>query len=64
MLIRINRLIATAARGAFAGVGKPEPLWNQLSGCWSRGIDHEHRLVYRIEAAQLVVLQCHYHYDA
>ncbi len=64
MLIRINRLIEAAAREPFTGVGKPEPLRNQLSGCWSRRIDQEHRLVYRIEAAQLVILQCRYHYDA
>ncbi len=64
VLIRINRLIEAAAREPFAGVGKPEPLRNQLSGCWSRRIDHEHRLVYGVEEGQLVILQCRYHYDA
>lgn len=64
VLIRINRLIEASAREPFAGVGKPEPLRNQLSGCWSRRIDHEHRLVYRVEESQLVILQCRYHYDA
>lgn len=63
MLTRINRLIEAVVRDPFTGIGKPEPLRNQLSGCWSRRIDHEHRLVYRVEAAQLVILQCRYHYE-
>lgn len=62
MLTRINRLIEAAAREPFAGVGKPEPVRNQLSGCWSRRIDQEHRLVYRLEGSQLVILQCRFHY--
>ena len=63
MLTRLNRLIEAAMREPFTGVGKPEPLRNQLSGCWSRRLDQEHRLVYRIEGVQLIVVQCRYHYD-
>ena len=62
MLIRINRLIEASVREPFAGIGKPEPLRNQLSGCWSRRIDQEHRLVYRPEESQLVIIQCRFHY--
>ena len=60
---RILDLIDAALREPFAGVGKPEALKHALSGCWSRRIDHEHRLVYRIEADALVVLSCRYHYS-
>ena len=58
---RINQLIQACLRDPFVGIGKPEPLRENLSGCWSRRIDHEHRLVYRLEASTLVVLACRYH---
>ncbi|MHB8765283.1 MAG: Txe/YoeB family addiction module toxin, partial [Deferrisomatales bacterium] len=62
LLQRINGLLREAARTPFSGTGKPEPLKHALSGCWSRRITEEHRLVYRVEADGLVVLQCRYHY--
>jgi toxin YoeB len=62
VLTRINRLITEAARSPGAGAGKPERLSGNLSGCWSRRIDHEHRLVYTVDGDQLVVLQARYHY--
>jgi toxin YoeB len=43
------------------GIGKPEPLRENLSGCWSRRIDDEHRLIYRLEGTTLVILACRYH---
>lgn len=46
----------------FDGIGKPEPLRENLAGCWSRRIDAEHRLVYRLEGELLVILVCRYHY--
>ena len=61
-IARINRLIAEAARDPGAGTGKPERLGGDLSGCWSRRIDQEHRLVYTVEGDALVVLQAGYHY--
>lgn len=61
-LQRINRLIAEAARDPGSGTGKPERLSGNLSGCWSRRIDQEHRLVYTVDGDQLVVLQARYHY--
>jgi len=48
-------------RDPFAGIGKPEPLHENLAGCWSRRIDQEHRLVYRLEGRVLVILACRYH---
>ena len=49
-------------REPFAGIGKPEPLKHQLAGCWSRRIDDEHRLVYRVNGDDLIILQARYHY--
>lgn len=62
VLLRINRMIAEAARDPGAGIGKPERLSGDLSGCWSRRIDQEHRLVYTVRDEQLIILQARYHY--
>jgi toxin YoeB len=59
---RINELLKDISRQPYKGIGKPEPLRGNLSGWWSRRIDTEHRLVYRVEASQVIVLQCRYHY--
>lgn len=61
-LTRVDRLIDEAARDPGVGTGKPERLSGDLSGFWSRRIDQEHRLVYTVEADQLVVVQARYHY--
>ena len=60
-LRRINQLIQACLRDPFVGIGKPEPLRENLSGCWSRRIDDEHRLVYRLDGPILVILACRYH---
>lgn len=66
MVERINELIRDALRHPFEGIGKPEPLRNQLKGQWSRRITQEHRLVYRVEGNEhnkaLIILQCCFHY--
>ena len=62
MLRRLNRLIEECLRHPFEGTGKPEPLKGDLAGFWSRRIDREHRLVYRVTATSLDVVQCRYHY--
>ena len=49
-------------RNGHEGIGKPEPLRGDLSGFWSRRIDHEHRLVYRLVDDSVQVLACRYHY--
>ena len=54
-------LIQACLRDPFAGIGKPEPLRENLAGCWSRRIDEQHRLVYRLEGGLLVFLACRYH---
>jgi toxin YoeB len=61
-LKRINELIRDIQRSPCDGIGKPEPLRFELSGCWSRRIDQEHRLVYRAEGDALHLLACRFHY--
>ena len=62
ILKRINELVKETQRTPFAGKGKPEPLKHNLSGCWSRRITEEHRLVYRMIDDELQILSCRYHY--
>ena len=59
---RINQLIQACLRDPFVAIGKPELLRENLSCCWSRRIDDEHRLVYRLDGSTLVILACRYHY--
>ncbi len=61
-LKRINTLIKEIKRDPFEGIGKPEPLKNQLKGCWSRRIDHEHRLVYEVTETSIRIVSCRFHY--
>jgi toxin YoeB len=62
-LAKINRLIAECQRHPFEGTGKPEPLRGDYSGWWSRRIDREHRLVYRVNGNTLEIAQCRFHYE-
>lgn len=62
-LRRINLLVEATLREPFTGIGKPEPLRENLSGYWSRRIDESNRLVYAVEDDQIVVVACRYHYD-
>ena len=61
-LKRINDLLKDVQRNAYEGIGKPEPLRENLSGCWSRRIDETNRLGYRIEDGSLYILACRGHY--
>ena len=63
ILKRINKLISDAQRSAFEGIGKPEPLKENLSGFWSRRIDESNRLVYAVDDNQLTIISCRYHYQ-
>lgn len=62
MLNRINNLIKDIKREPFEGIGKPEPLKHALSGYWSRRINDEHRIVYRIHDDSILIAQLRYHY--
>lgn len=61
-LKRINQLIKDVQREPFAGIGKPEPLKENLTGFWSRRIDETNRLVYEISGTQVNIVSCRYHY--
>ncbi len=61
-LKRINKLIADAKRQPFHGIGKPEPLKENLSGFWSRRIDDVNRLVYAVDNDFLTIISCRFHY--
>jgi toxin YoeB len=63
MLKKINELIKDIQRTPFDGKGKPEPLKYDLAGFWSKRIDLEHRLVYRVENNEILIYSCRFHYD-
>jgi len=60
--VRVLDLIEAVMRDPFEGPGKPEPLKYILSGCWSRRVTQEHRLVYRVTDEAIDFLQARYHY--
>lgn len=60
--LRIVRLIQETQSDPFGGIGKPEPLKNELAGCWSKRIDEEHRLVYQVLDDKIRLLACRFHY--
>jgi toxin YoeB len=60
---RLVRLINESARNPFNGIGKPEPLRHELKGYWSRRINDEHRLVYRVTDESIVIAACRSHYE-
>ncbi len=67
MALRLHALLRDIRRDPFRGIGKPEPLKGDLQGFWSRRIDREHRLVYRVSGTRpdrtIEIAQCRYHYD-
>jgi toxin YoeB len=62
LLKRINTLVKDIKRQPFEGIGDPEPLKHNWSGYWSRRIDREHRLVYKVTDDAIIIAQCRYHY--
>ena len=62
ILKRVNALIQDIQRLPFSGIGKPEMLKHSLSGYWSRRINDEHRIVYKIEGDSVFIAQARYHY--
>ncbi len=62
ILKRINTLIKDIRRQPFEGLGEPEPLKHNWSGYWSRRINREHRIVYKVTKGALIIAQCRYHY--
>lgn len=64
MALRLMKLIREVQRTPYEGTGKPEPLKHKLSGCWSRRINQEHRLVYQVveEEDKVRILARRFHY--
>ena len=62
ILKRINQLIKDISRSPYTGIGKPEPLKHALTGYWSRRINNEHRIVYKVKNNALLIAQLRYHY--
>lgn len=63
ILKRINVLIKDISRNPFSGIGKPEPLKHKYKGFWSRRINDEHRIIYRIKGDEIHIAKCRFHYD-
>lgn len=61
-LKKINNLLKDVTRDPFDGLGKPEPLKHEFSGCWSRRITDEHRLVYEVTEYSILVISCRFYY--
>jgi len=61
-LKRINKLITDVKRSPFEGIGKTEPLKENLAGFWSRRIDDTNRLIYAIDENAITIISCRYHY--
>ena len=62
LVARIQELIRDIDRDPFKGIGKPEPLKGNWAGYWSRRIDLEHRLVYKVSEIQILIVKCKGHY--
>lgn len=63
MVKKINLLLKDIVRNPYKGSGKPEPLRHKLAGWWSRRIDQEHRLIYKILDDEIRIYSCRHHYD-
>lgn len=63
MLKRLNNIIKDIQRDCYNGIGKPEPLKENLSGWWSRRIDEENRIVYKQENNNIIIASCKSHYE-
>jgi toxin YoeB len=59
---KINGLLKDILRNPFPGLGKPEPLVGNYKGYWSRRINQEHRLIYKVEDKMIIVASCRFHY--
>jgi toxin YoeB len=62
-LKRINELLKDISRNPYDGIGKPEPLKFNYAGFWSRRIDEENRLIYRVDDDEIQIAKCRFHFD-
>lgn len=63
LVFKIFELISDIQKSPFAGLGKPEPLKGDFSGCWSRRINDEHRLIYIVKESVIEIVKCYGHYQ-
>lgn len=63
VLSKINDLLQDISRNPYSGLGKPEPLKYKYQGYWSRRINYEHRLIYRVKDDEIHIAKCRFHYD-
>lgn len=63
MLRRINTIIRDIQRNPFTGIGKPEPLKFNFGGYWSRRINDKHRIIYKVDAQEIIIVQLRGHYE-
>ena len=63
ILSKVNDLLKDISRTPFSGLGKPEHLKHKYRGYWSRRIDGEHRLIYKVKENEILVAKCRFHYD-
>lgn len=62
ILKKIRKLLESIIETPFEGIGKPEPLKHNLSGCWSRRVDKEHRIIYEVNEELIIILSMKGHY--
>ena len=60
---KINDLLKAISRQPYTGIGKPEALKHNYKGFWSRRIDGEHRLIYKVKQDEILIAKCRFHYD-
>ncbi len=63
IMARIDSLLKDIRKQPFSGIGKPKELKHELSGWWSRRINREHRIIYRVKNNEIQVLSMRYHYS-
>lgn len=63
ILSKINDLLKDISRSSYSGLGKPEPLKHKYKGFWSRRIDGEHRLIYKVKDDEILIAKCRFHYE-
>ena len=62
LLSKTMRIIQECIRSPFDGIGKPEPQKHNLKGYWSRRVNDEHRLIYKVEDERITIISCRDHY--
>ncbi|MCK4662841.1 MAG: Txe/YoeB family addiction module toxin [Bacteroidales bacterium] len=60
---KLNLIIKEIKRTPFEGIGKPEALKYKYQGCWSQRLDKEHRIVYKVNDDEVIIISCRFHYD-